>query len=45
MIEKDLCQRQEDDAKGMMTIPKFRKVWNATKKFYTADFIKFMDVL
>jgi len=45
MIEKDLCQRWEYDAKGMMTIPKFRKVWNATKKFHTADFIKFMDVL
>jgi len=45
MIDKELWQRWENHAKGMMTIPKFRKVWNATKKFYTADFIKFLDVL
>jgi hypothetical protein len=29
----------------MMTIPKFKKVWNATKEFHTHDFVKFMDAL
>jgi hypothetical protein len=29
----------------MMTIPKFKKVWNATKEFHTQDFVSFMDSL
>jgi hypothetical protein len=29
----------------MMTIPKFKKVWDATKKFHTRDFVNFMDSL
>ena len=35
MIDKELWQRRENHAKNMMTIPKFRKVWNATKEFHT----------
>jgi hypothetical protein len=29
----------------MMTIPKFIKIWNATKEFYTQDLVRFMDML
>lgn len=45
MIDKELWQRWENHAKSMMTIPKFRKVWNATKEFHTRDFVSFMDEL
>ena len=45
MIDKELWQRCENHAKSMMTIPKFRKVWNATKEFHTHDFVNFMDGL
>lgn len=45
MIDKELWQRWENHAKGMMTIPKFRKFWNATKQFHTPDFVNFMDAL
>lgn len=45
MIDKELWQRWENHAKSMMTIPKFRKVWNATKEFHTRDFVSFMDAL
>jgi hypothetical protein len=45
MIDRELWQRWKYHAKGMMTIPKFRKVWNATKQFHTRDFINFMDAL
>ena len=40
MIDKELWQRWENHAKSMMTIPKFKKVWNATKEFHTQDFVK-----
>jgi len=45
MIDKELWQRWENHAKGMMTIPKFKKVWLVTKKFHTPDFVNFMDAL
>lgn len=45
MIDKELWQRWENHAKSMMTIPKFRQVWNATKEFHTRDFVSFMDAL
>ena len=45
MIDKELWQRWENHAKSMMTIPKFKKVWNATKEFHTQDFVSFMDSL
>jgi hypothetical protein len=45
MIDKELWQRWENHAKSMMTIPKFKKVWNATKEFHTQDFGSFMDSL
>ena len=39
MTDKELWQRWEYHAKGMMTIPKFSKFWNATKQFHTRDFV------
>lgn len=45
MIDKELWQRWEQHARGMMTIPKFKKIWNITKKFHTRDFVNFMDAL
>ena len=45
MIDKELWQRWENHSKSMMTIPKFKKVWNATKEFHTRDFVNFMDSL
>jgi hypothetical protein len=45
MINMAIWQRWEYHAKGMMTIPEFRKVWHATKKFHTPDFVNFMDAL
>jgi hypothetical protein len=45
MIDKELWQRWENHAKGMMTIPKFKKVWLVTKEFHTPDFVNFMDAL
>lgn len=45
MIDKELWQRWENHAKSMMTIPRFRKVWSATREFHTHDFVNFMDGL
>ena len=45
MIDKELWQRWENHAKSMMTIPKFRKVWSATRESHTRDFVNFMDGL
>ena len=45
MIDKELWQRWENHARGMMTIPKFKKVWSVTKEFHTHDFVIFMDAL
>jgi hypothetical protein len=45
MIDKELWQRWENHAKSMMTIPKFKKVWNATKEFHTQDFVSFLERL
>jgi hypothetical protein len=45
MIDKELWKRWENHAKSIMTIPKFKKVWNATKEFHTRDFVNFMDAL
>ena len=45
MIDKELWQRWENHAKSMLTIPKFKQVWNATKEFHTQDFGSFMDSL
>lgn len=45
MIDKELWQRWENHAKSMMTIPKFHKVWSATRAFHTRDFVNFMDDL
>ena len=41
MIDKELWQRWENHAKNMMAIPKFRKVWNATKEFHIRVFVSF----
>jgi hypothetical protein len=45
MIDKELWKRWENHAKGMMTIPKFKKIWLVTKEFHTPDFVNFMDAL
>ncbi|HJU59115.1 MAG TPA: hypothetical protein VJ583_05155 [Nitrososphaeraceae archaeon] len=45
MIDKELWQRWENHAKSMMTIPKFHKIWSATREFHTRDFVNFMDDL
>ncbi len=45
MIDKELWKRWENHARGMMTIPKFKKVWSVTKEFHTHDFVIFMDTL
>jgi hypothetical protein len=45
MIDKELWKRWENHAKGMMTIPKFKKVWSVTKEFHTPDFVSFMNAL
>jgi hypothetical protein len=45
MMDKKLWQRCEYHAKGLMIIPQFTKVLNATKKFHTPDFVNFMDAL
>lgn len=45
MIDKELWLRWEHHARGMMTIPKFKKIWGITKKFHTRDFVNFMDGL
>ena len=44
MIDKELWQRWENYAKGMMTVPKFNNVLNTTQKFHTPDFVNFMDI-
>ena len=44
MIDKERWQRWENHAKGMMTIPKFKRIWLVTE-FHTRDFVNFMDAL
>jgi hypothetical protein len=43
MIESDLWFRSKEMMKSIMTIPKFKKVWDKTKNSHASDFVKFVD--
>lgn len=43
MIDEKLCQRWKSLAKLLMTIPKFKKVWDKTKQSHTKEFTEFID--
>ena len=42
-IDPQLWPRWIELARTLMTIPKFRMVWNSTKQVHTQDFIEFID--
>ncbi|MGI0014517.1 MAG: hypothetical protein ACREBU_13910 [Nitrososphaera sp.] len=44
-IDSQLWMRWKELAKSLMTIPKFKKVWEKTKQVHTPDFIEFIDSL
>lgn len=43
MIEPDLWFRSKEMMKSIMTIPKFKKVWDKTKDSHAVDFVNFVD--
>ncbi len=45
IIDSQLWFRWKELAKTIMTIPKFRKVWDKTKQIHTPEFISFIDSL
>ena len=45
MIDAELWSRWEATAKSMMTIPKFKKVWNKTKDSRSYEFRELVDSL
>ena len=45
MMDAHIWPRWKSLAQLLMTIPKFKKVWNKTKQSHTKDFIEFMDSL
>jgi len=45
MIDPDIWPRWKSLAQHLMTIPKFKKVWNKTKHSHTKEFIEFIDSL
>ncbi|MFL6321143.1 MAG: hypothetical protein ACJ72Q_11765 [Nitrososphaeraceae archaeon] len=45
MIDKELWLRWESTAKSMMTIPKFKKVWDKTKDSRSHEFRELIDSL
>ena len=45
MIDSELWLRWESTAKSMMTIPKFKKVWDKTKDSRSHHFREFIDSL
>ena len=45
MIDAELWSRWEATAKSMMTIPKFRKVWDKTKDSRSHEFRELVDSL
>lgn len=45
MIDANVWSRWESLSKTMMTIPKFKKIWNKTKDIHTAEFRDFIDSL
>lgn len=44
-IESGLWSRWHELIKTMMTIPKFKKVWEKTKEIHMKDFVDFIDSL
>lgn len=44
-IEPGLWSRWQELTKTMMTVPKFKKVWEKTKKVHMKDFVDFIDSL
>jgi hypothetical protein len=44
-IDSQLWLRWKELAKALMTIPKFKKVWEKTKQIHTPDFVAFIDSL
>lgn len=44
-IDPQLWPRWIELARTLMTIPKFRKVWESTKQAHTQDFMEFIDSL
>ena len=44
-IDPQLWLRWRELAKMIMTIPKFKKVWDKTKQIHTVEFTKFIDSL
>jgi hypothetical protein len=45
MIDADLWSRWEATAKSMMTIPKFKRVWDKTKDSRSHEFRELVDLL
>lgn len=45
MIDVEQWLRWEATAKSMITIPKFKKVWDKTKESRSHEFAKFVDSL
>ncbi|MGI9011290.1 MAG: hypothetical protein ACR2F1_08900 [Nitrososphaeraceae archaeon] len=43
MIDNELWYRWKNFAQIIMTIPKFKAVWNQTKDVHTKEFIQFID--
>jgi hypothetical protein len=45
MISADVWSRWKVLSRTMMTIPKFKKVWNKTKDIHSTEFRLFIDSL
>lgn len=43
LVEPDLWSRWKEHIKLLMTIPKFRKIWDKTKQVHTKEFVQFID--
>ena len=43
MIDDELWYRWKNFTQIIMTIPKFKIVWNQTKDVHTKEFIQFID--
>ena len=43
MIDAEQWLRSEGTAKSMITIPKFKKIWDKTKGSRSNEFTKFID--
>ena len=45
LIDSELWKRWNNLSQLLLTIPKFKKVWETTKQSHTLEFIKFFDSL